>query len=225
MNEPMLVRRALRGEAAAFEALVAAHQTPVFNLCYRLLGDTCEAEDAAQETFLRAYLKLRQYDPRRSFRNWLLAIAQHCCIDWLRRRRVTWLSLEHPASLASSALSDQRPGPEDLAMERECAEAIQALLEALSPLDRRLVVLRYWNGLSYREMCQVTGTSLGAVKSRLHRARLSMANKLKNVPAGPIAPWQRGPGPCANDNSRRRAAASQALLDIAWLRPARLSGG
>ena len=93
-NETEWIRLAREGDQAAFGRLVVAYQTPVYNLAYRMLGDAGEAEEAAQETFLRAYTHLRSYDPQRPFCSWLLSIGSHYCIDLLRRRRITWLSFE-----------------------------------------------------------------------------------------------------------------------------------
>src|SRR4030067_2573477 len=85
---------ALEGDDLAFTQLVEAFQGPVFNLCCRMLGDPVEAEDAAQESFLRAHQNLRRYDPDRKFATWLLSIASHYCIDRLRRRRLKLVPLE-----------------------------------------------------------------------------------------------------------------------------------
>jgi RNA polymerase sigma-70 factor (ECF subfamily) len=177
MSEQEWVRRARAGDDAAFSALVEAYQTPIYNLCYRMLGDPAEAEDAAQEAFLRAYSQLATYDPGRSFKTWLFAIANHHCIDRLRKRRLTWLSIEddlppHPA------LQEQGPGPEEANVRREQSEAMQALLARLSPDDRAVIVMRYWHDLSYEEIAAATRTTVSAVKSRLHRARGSLGDML-----------------------------------------------
>ena len=94
MSETDWERRARAGDQTAFTTLVEAYQTPIYNLCYRMLGEAGEAEDAAQETFLRAYSQLASYDPSRPFKTWLFSIANHHCIDRLRKRRLTWLSIE-----------------------------------------------------------------------------------------------------------------------------------
>lgn len=177
MSETDWVQRARAGDEASFAALVEAYQTPIYNLCYRMLGEAGEAEDAAQETFLRAYSQLASYDPSRPFKTWLFSIANHHCIDRLRKRRLTWLSLEddlppHPA------LQEQAPGPEDASVRREQTEALQALLARLAPDDRSVVVMRYWYDLSYEEIADATRTTVSAVKSRLHRARGSLGEML-----------------------------------------------
>ena len=106
---------ALRGDEDAFCRLMELYQKPVFNLCYRMTGDPQEAEDAAQETFLRAYQNLKRYDPQRSFATWLLSIAAHYCIDQIRRRKALITPLDalpeetHPAGRAAHAAIHTRP--------------------------------------------------------------------------------------------------------------------
>jgi RNA polymerase sigma-70 factor (ECF subfamily) len=178
MNAQQLACRARRGDEAAFAALVKDHESAIFNLCYRLLGDSAEAEDAAQETFVRAYHHLREYDRNRSFKTWLFAIASHYCIDRLRRRRYLALSLEADPPLQHPALHEPAPGPEECALLHERSELVQDLLDQLAPKDRTVVVLRYWHNLPYSEIARMMGVTLSAVKSRLHRARVELAQRL-----------------------------------------------
>jgi RNA polymerase sigma-70 factor (ECF subfamily) len=177
MSEADWVRRARAGDDGAFTQLVETYQTPIFNLCYRMLGESGEAEDAAQETFLRAYSQLARYDPSRSFKTWLFSIANHHCIDRLRKRRLTWLSIDddlppHPA------LQDHAIGPEEASVRREQTEMLQTLMARLAPDDRAVVAMRYWHDLSYEEIAEATQSTVSAVKSRLHRARGSLGEML-----------------------------------------------
>jgi RNA polymerase sigma-70 factor (ECF subfamily) len=153
-----------------------------------MLGDPNEAEDAAQETFLRAYRKLDSYDPNRKFSTWLFSIANHHCIDRLRRRRLTWLSLEDE-NLPTGALESHQPGPERSALQGEREAQIQAMLGTLSTDYRTVVVLHYWYDLSYEEIAQVTDSTISAVKSRLFRARRMLAKQLQGTaePVGAVA--------------------------------------
>jgi RNA polymerase sigma-70 factor (ECF subfamily) len=197
MSEQQWVRLARAGDDHAFAALVEAYQSPIYNLCYRMLGEAGEAEDAAQETFLRAYSQLASYDSARPFKTWLFSIASHHCIDRLRKRRLTWLSIDddlppHPA------LQEQAPGPEEASVRREQSEALQALLGRLPPDDRAVVVMRYWYDLSYEEIAESTRTTVSAVKSRLHRARGHLGEMLaaqsRPQRAAPRAPALRAEG-------------------------------
>jgi RNA polymerase sigma-70 factor (ECF subfamily) len=178
MNDETLAVHARRGDEAAFAALIENYESAIFNLCYRILGDGAEAEDAAQETFVRAYHHLHDYDRRRSFKTWLFAIASHHCIDRLRRRRYLSLSLEADPPLQHPALYEPAPGPEECMLLHERSKLIQDLLDQLAPKDRTVIVLRYWHDLPYSQIARLTGVTLSAVKSRLHRARLELAQRL-----------------------------------------------
>jgi len=169
------IEQALAGDRAAFGRLVEAYQVPVYNLAYRMLGDPWEAEDAAQEVFLRAYAKLHTYRPERKFSTWLLSITSHYCIDRLRKRRFAWLSLEEAPWLET--LKSERDLPEEAALEDEAREEVRRLLNSLSPAYRAPIVLRYWYDLSYEEIAETLGITVAAVKSRLHRARLKLAQQ------------------------------------------------
>jgi RNA polymerase sigma-70 factor (ECF subfamily) len=172
--EPQWVTQAQQGDPEAFAKLVDAFQRPVFNLCYRMLGDAYEAEDAAQETFLRAFDNLRRYDSQRSFSTWLLSIAAHYCIDQIRKRHMTLISLDDSPYLDPPDLA---PGPETALGRREEQESVKRLLATLNPQDRAAVVLFYWYELSYEEIAESLKLTVSAVKSRLHRARLAMVNQ------------------------------------------------
>ncbi len=172
------VNAALEGDQDAFADIVSAYQDSVYNLCYRMLGERSEAEDAAQEAFLRAYLNLTRYDPARSFKTWLLSIASNYCIDRLRRRRLQWMSLDDEPVADRLALHSDDPEPEIATLNKEQSVAIQALLNELSPDYRAVVVLRYWYDYSYAEIADIMDTTESAVKSRLFRARQALADKL-----------------------------------------------
>jgi RNA polymerase sigma-70 factor (ECF subfamily) len=186
-QERAWIEAARKGDRSAFGRLVEAYQGPVYNLGYRMLGNAEEAEDAAQETFLRAYRKLGSYDPTRKFSTWLLSIASHHCIDRLRRRRVTLLSLEDE-NLPPSVMVSSQPGPERHAMQSEREAQIQALLGTLSADYRTVVVMHYWYDSSYEEIAQATDSTVSAVKSRLFRARRMLAKQLQPDEDQPSAP-------------------------------------
>ncbi len=172
------VNAALEGNQDAFADIVYAYQDAVYNLCYRMLGERGEAEDAAQEAFLRAYLNLTRYDPARSFKTWLLSIASNYCIDRLRRRRLQWMSLDDEPVADRLALHSDDPEPEPATLTKEQSVAIQGMLNELSPDYRAVVVLRYWYDYSYAEIADIMDTTESAVKSRLFRARQALADKL-----------------------------------------------
>jgi len=169
---------ALQGDDAAFANIVEAYQRPVYNLCYRMLGDAVDAEDAAQETFWRAYQNLKRYDPQRSFPTWLLSIAAHYCIDQQRKRRIPILSVD---LLPEEDAPDPAPNPEKVVGELEESSQIRRLLTSLSPQDRAAVIMRYWYEFSEEEISRALSLTVSAVKSRLHRARKEMAQNWKET--------------------------------------------
>jgi len=184
----------IRPDETTFISIMQTYQSAVYNLCYRMLGEAGEAEDAAQETFLRAYDRFGRYDPARSLKTWLLAIAHHHCIDRLRQRRGPCLDVDDEA--IADCLAGARPDedPEVRALQSERERSIQALLVRLAPEDRALVVMRYWYGLSYVEMAEATHSSVGAVKSRLHRARGALESMLATNPGSDRQAGARGAG-------------------------------
>ena len=170
--EPEVISKAQKGDQAAFSQMVEAYQRPVFNLCYRMLGDPEDAEDAAQETFLRAYDHLRRYDQQRSFSTWILSIAAHYCIDQLRKRRMNFLSMD---TFPNLDIPNSSPGPESAFHRHEDQRRVQSLLKSLNAQDRAAVVMYYWYDFSYEEIADSLTLTVSAVKSRLHRARLALA--------------------------------------------------
>ena len=185
-QELLWLEQARRGDQAAFSRLVGAYQGPVYNLCYRMLSNAPEAEDAAQETFLRMYTKLHTYQPERKLSSWVLSIASHYCIDRLRRRRGQWLSLDEEPVAAT--LPSRNRGPEDLALRAESRDEVQRLVDMLPPAYRVPLILRYWHDLSYAEIAEVMGLTVQAVKSRLHRARLQVIERTPASSTRVIAP-------------------------------------
>ena len=170
--EPDVLNQVHRGNQEAFTQLVETYQRPVYNLCYRMLGDPDEAEDATQETFLRVYKNINHYDHKRPFSTWLLSIAAHLCIDQLRKRRMVLVSIDGTPYLDPP---DSSPGPESSFYLKEDQNRVQALLKTLSPADRAAVIMYYWYDFSFEEISHSLSLTVSAVKSRLHRARLNMA--------------------------------------------------
>jgi RNA polymerase sigma-70 factor (ECF subfamily) len=175
-DEMVRVVEAQGGSQDAFTDLVLAYQDHVYNMCYRMLGEPEAAEDAAQETFLRAYQHIQRYDRSRPFATWLLSIAAHHCIDRLRRRRFLLSSLDEMQDSGAAELPDaQAPTPEEATLLRERTRLMQAAVGKLNPVDRAAVVLRYWHDCSEAEIAETLDLTVSAVKSRLHRARRELA--------------------------------------------------
>ena len=182
-TEAAWLQKALHGDDEAFSMLVETYQKPVFNLCYRMLGDEQEAEDAAQESFWRAYQALKRYDPSRSFITWLLSIAAHYCIDQQRRRRYTSFSID---AVEEDFLPDGLPSPENSAARGEEEQRLHSMLKEMSSQDRAAIILRYWYDFSDQEIGAALSLSVSAVKSRLHRARLLLAERWQAGQSEPV---------------------------------------
>lgn len=169
-----LVWRVRAGETQAFATLVERHKRQVHALAYRMLGSAADAEDAAQETFVRAYTRLATYNPDGRFSSWLLAIASHWCIDCLRARgrRGTTVALGRVPE--SDRFISQYDGPEDSALRSAGRDEMHALLAQLPPQYRLVLTLRYYHELSYNEIAAALGTPVSTVRMRLFRARATL---------------------------------------------------
>jgi RNA polymerase sigma-70 factor (ECF subfamily) len=168
----MWLEDARNGDSQAFSRIVDMYAKPVYNLCFRMLGNPQDAEDAAQETFLRAFRFLGRYDPHRKFATWLLSIAANYCIDQYRRVRPAQVSLDETAQ---DDLRDKKAGPEKRAVQRETQDEVQLMLRGLAPKDRAAIILYYWYDYSYAEIARELSLSEVALKARLHRARRGLA--------------------------------------------------
>jgi len=170
MEEDELIRRAKEGDLDSFNQLVETYQRAVYNLCLRMLGNAPAAEDATQDAFISAFRGINRLRGA-SFKAWLFRIATNACRDQLRslrRRPITSLD-----DAAFEFESDQ-PSPEDYAMCQELGEEIRKAFTTLPPDQRLAVILRDIEGLDYEEIAQVTGSSLGTVKSRINRGRMRL---------------------------------------------------
>jgi RNA polymerase sigma-70 factor (ECF subfamily) len=165
LDESVLIRHAANGDASAWEPLVLAHQEAVFRLAYLLLGDPDDAEDTAQETFLRAWNHLQRFDQTRPLRPWLLSIAANLARN---RRRSAGRYL---AALTRAFRNEPRPA----SVEEKSAQAMEAndlwkAVQSLNLPDQQIVYLRYFLDLSVSETAEVLQVAEGTVKSRLSRA-------------------------------------------------------
>ena len=182
-NDPdhVIIDQLLAGDQSVYSVLVNKYKSYAFTIAQKILQNKPEAEEAAQETFVRMYTKLHTFQSDRKLASWVLSIASHYCIDRLRRRRITWLSLDDDP--IASVLPSHELNPEELALRREACDEVQDCIAELEPGYRAPLILRYWQGLSYEEIAEVMGISVSAVKSRLHRARLQIAGRAQAHPA------------------------------------------
>jgi len=186
-EEAVWLEEARQGDRKAFGHLVEAYQGPVFNLAYRMLNNAGEAEEAAQEAFIRAYTRLGTYNPAHKFSTWMLSITSNYCIDIIRKRRALLLSIDEPLPPHPALMSERESGPEAQSVNSERQEMVQQMLAVLPEEYREAVVLRYWYDLSYEEIAEMMDTTVSAIKSRLFRARRQLAEVYATQDAGEMA--------------------------------------
>jgi RNA polymerase sigma-70 factor, ECF subfamily len=183
----LLVKASANGDREAFDRLVLRHKDRVFGLCYWLLGDYQEANEAAQEVFLKAFRSLGQFRFESAFTTWLYRIGVNFCRNRngsreYRQRKMT-VSLDQHAENSGAALQveDGSPFPDARMEEKERTMLIRKAIEALPEDQKAVVTLRDIEGLDYEEIAQITRLNLGTVKSRINRARLNLKEKLRSL--------------------------------------------
>lgn len=181
-----LVRQAQGGEIAAFEELVTAFSRPMFNLAYRMLGNREDAADLTQEIFVKLHRSIGKFQGRSRFSTWLYALAANTCRSGIRRlKRISThevVRLDEPGDPEGGTRVrepvDKGTGPRDDMAGAELRERVEAAIRTLGDDFRMVIVLRDLQGLSYEEIAQALGCSMGTVKSRLARARAKVKDKL-----------------------------------------------
>lgn len=166
-----LILRARRGDTEAYGELVTRYQTNVFNVCYRILHERGEAEDLAQESFMRAYDRLSTFDIEREFGPWIRRVAANLCLNHLE-------SQHKSAELKDEKDANESQGPEAVVEIQERSEQIRRALALLPPQYRVVVELRHYQEMSYDEIAAELNIPLSDVKSHLFRARKLLAEKL-----------------------------------------------
>ena len=179
------ISQVIKGDQEAYSDNVEIYQDKVFQICYRMLGNRHEAEDVAQEAFLRAYLNIHTFKKDLKFSSWLYRIATNLCIDRMRKKKpdyylVSEVSGTDGLTLYSQIPSEQRTPDQDVE-NMELSETIQQEISKLPEKYRSVIVLRYIDELSLNEISDVLELPLGTVKTRIHRGRDQLKEQLKNV--------------------------------------------
>ena len=188
-TDAALIKAIQGGDMAAFDQLVVKHKDKLFNMVYWLLGDYQEANDCAQEIFIKVFKSIKKFRFQSSFSTWLYRIATNTCKNRLKSSAFRWkkrmVSLENPESSKqdnrSYEIQNGSPSPENSLEKKEQIMLIQKAVNALPREQNRVVVLRDIQGLSYQEIADITGLNLGTVKSRLARARMELRNRLNRT--------------------------------------------
>jgi RNA polymerase sigma-70 factor (ECF subfamily) len=170
-DERDLIALAQKGDRAAYGQLVSSHRQGVVNVVYRLCGDAHLAEDMAQETFLRAWQKLPDYQPKAPFRHWVYRIATNAALDALRRRRET-------LDVDEMQVAEESPGMEAKTITAARDRTVQQAVLALPVSSRSVIILREYEDLSYQEIAETLDIPVGTVMSRLSYARSKLRESL-----------------------------------------------
>ena len=172
-----LVLQARQGDLEAFGELVKRYQSAVFSVCYRLLGERRSAEDLAQETFLRAFLRLDTFQPERPFGPWIRRVAANLSINEMKANRMMTVALDEEET---GYRSFAEGGPEEAAAETETHQALARAIRALRPQQRAVIELSHFHGMNYAEIAAELEIPLSDVKSHLFRARKRLAEALSD---------------------------------------------
>lgn len=175
-----IIDRFKKGDPSAFAEIVAEHQDKIYNLCRHMLGNAADAEDAAQNVFLKAYQALPKFKPEASLYTWLYRIATNTCIDY--RKKPVFESLFGNSGEGERLVHDRvsdAPSPEQIYQSKQIGRALQESLGKLSPKFRAIILLKEIEELSYEEIADTLDISIGTVKSRIARAREELQKLMK----------------------------------------------
>jgi RNA polymerase sigma-70 factor (ECF subfamily) len=185
----MLVRRCVAGDAAAWEEIVQTYNRRIYNICYRFAGSATDAEDLAQEVFIKMYRTLASYDSSKgAFVTWVTTITRNLLVDHFRKTKQDRItdsldatSPHEDAQPLSEQIQDQSAPPDQRVRSREVAETVHAALARLSPELREAVILRDLQDFDYREIATILKVPEGTVKSRINRGRAELARLLQRT--------------------------------------------
>jgi len=177
LDEARLVERAQRGDLGAYDALVQTHQEAAFRAAYMIMRDAADAQDAAQEAFMRAYDALGRFDARRPFRPWILRIATNAALNRMKASKRRQAMSERFG--AETVEREANPSIEARVLRRERGRRVQDAIRQLKPDDQSLLILRFFFDLSETELAQTFGVAAGTIKSRLHRALAKLRDVIR----------------------------------------------
>jgi len=189
LNDSALIKAFQAGESGVFDKLVLRHKDKVFNLCYRFLGDHQEANDSAQEIFIKVYQSLKKFRYKSSFSTWLYRITINTCknriksMEYRFKKRMKRLDIQEMPTHGnpSNEWVDESQSPMAALEKKERSRIIQEAINSLPETKRTMILLRDIEGLTYDEIAEVAGLNLGTVKSKLARARADLRDKLRGV--------------------------------------------
>jgi RNA polymerase sigma-70 factor (ECF subfamily) len=183
MADSDLVSRAAGGDASAFQSIVEQHRSMVYRVAYQFAGNHYDAEDIAQEVFIKVYRSLDRFRQDAQLTSWLYRIVMNACIDHRRRRGSASVALNEEAEQRLLNTPEETPGPEDRAYAGELGQVLESEIARLPDGQRVVFVMRHYQGLKLSEIADALGLAEGTVKRQLHAAihRLRAALASVNV--------------------------------------------
>lgn len=179
------IKQVKSGDQNAYAEIVELYKDKVYRICYRMLGNPHEAEDIAQEAFIRAYININSYDINRKFSTWLYRIATNLSIDRIRKKKPDYYldaQIEGTEGLDMySQIAADGPLPEEDVESLELQEWVQGEILALPVKYRSAITLKYLEDLSLKEISEILELPIGTVKTRIHRGREALRKRLRNV--------------------------------------------
>jgi RNA polymerase sigma-70 factor (ECF subfamily) len=179
------IRQVLKGDQNAYTDIVNLYQHKLYQVCFRMLGNKQEAEDIAQEAFVRAYINLHTYDQKRKFSTWIYRIATNLCIDRIRKKKPDYYLDAQIAGTDGldmySQIAAEEQLPEEAVEQMELQDRIQYEISRLPDKYRSVIVLKYIEELSLQEISEILDMPLGTVKTRIHRGREALRKQLNNL--------------------------------------------
>ena len=177
LSDSTLISNTLQGDTHAYGELVLRYQTSVFNVCYRLLGEQREAEDLAQEVFIRAYQRLQSFDLQRSFGPWIRRVAANLCYNHMQKNQPVLLPIQDEQDYEAGKSHD----PQSMIEINEKNKTIRQAIAKLPPAYRIALELRHYHELSYEEIARELDLPLNTIRSHLFRARKKMIAYLNEM--------------------------------------------
>jgi RNA polymerase sigma-70 factor (ECF subfamily) len=181
MNDDIIIENFKKGDVSTFDTLVLKYQDRIYTLCRYMLGNPQDAEDAAQETFIKAFRGLGSFTPTSSFYTWLYRITVNTCLDHKRKNSFLTFTFSSDNKTSLEDFLSHTPTPEAALVTKQSAQVLRVALSRLSTKLRTALVLKEMEGLSYEEIAEVLDVSMGTVKSRISRAREELGKILQKI--------------------------------------------
>jgi RNA polymerase sigma-70 factor (ECF subfamily) len=186
LDDAEVIKKVLAGQQDLFGLILDRYQRPIFNFIYRFYGNYDLAEELTQETFLRCYQFLKSYDPKRKFSTWLYTVAKNLCIDHLKKKKGREISLDQSLPFVERQVAGRssEADPQTLCLRRREDDTLLRAIGKLEASRRVVLILSYFQGLSYQEISEALGVPVSTVKIRIFRAKKALLAIMKESDSG-----------------------------------------